>query len=133
MNTPDVMEQPKAPTPIACSYWLAVLADRIEAQQHSYHLAHSSIATHVFSTIAKEIRSVATEMRSTPNAVSDWLCDCGQRGNAASPDWRWNGRTWEHHHGYPIGHVATERKPPDDKLTRSEEHTSELQSQSNLV
>ena len=46
---------------------LDVLADRIEAKQHSYHLAHSSIATHVFKTIADEIRAVAKENRSTSN------------------------------------------------------------------
>lgn len=46
---------------------LAVLADRIEAQKHSYHLAHSGLATHVFETIAKEIRAVAKEARSTAN------------------------------------------------------------------
>lgn len=41
---------------------LAMLADRIESQKHSYHLAHSGLATHVFETIAKEIRAVAKEL-----------------------------------------------------------------------
>ena len=68
MKNPDVTEQPAAPTPVACSDWLAVLADRIEAKQHSYSLAHSGLATHVFKTIAGEIRAVSKEMRSTANA-----------------------------------------------------------------
>lgn len=53
---------------------LAVLADRIEAQKHSYHLAHSGLATHVFETIAKEIRAVAKEARSTANAELSDRC-----------------------------------------------------------
>lgn len=36
---------------------------------------------------------------------SRWVCQCGQRANPASADWRWSGAVWQHHHGYPIGHV----------------------------
>ena len=43
------------------------LSDRIESKQHSYSLAHSGMATHIFKTISDEIRGVATEMRSTAN------------------------------------------------------------------
>ena len=51
--------------------------------------------------------------------ANEWLCDCGQRADARSPDWRWNGHTWEHCHGYPTGHCATERKPPNAELSDS--------------
>lgn len=37
-----------------------------------------------------------------------WLCDCGFSGSAdvlLGGDFRWNGSTWQHHHGYPVGHV----------------------------
>lgn len=41
----------------------------------------------------------------------EWECECGlklQDGDArcVQPDMRWNGQAWEHHHGYPIGHVT---------------------------
>lgn len=46
---------------------LTLLADRIEAKQHSYSYAHSGLATHVFKTIADEIRAVAKEVETTKN------------------------------------------------------------------
>lgn len=43
--------------------------------------------------------------------AGQWVCDCGQTCDPVSPDWRWNGRDWCHHHGYPVGHVQAQRKP----------------------
>lgn len=36
---------------------------------------------------------------------SQWQCECGEKGDAMC---RWNGFAYEHHHGYPIGHVMME-------------------------
>lgn len=54
-----------------------------------------------------------------PHAMDDprWVCSvpgCGARPVEAfsvlSPDkagrWRWAGDHWQHHHGYPGGHIA---------------------------
>jgi hypothetical protein len=45
------------------------------------------------------------------STAHEWLCECGERCNPASADWRWCGYTWQHHHGYPIGHVDAVRCP----------------------
>lgn len=38
-----------------------------------------------------------------------WRCTCGATPDPADDRWRWNGIGWEHHHGYPIGHVEAQR------------------------
>ena len=41
--------------------------------------------------------------------AAQWKCECGERADLTSPEWRRNGTDWEHHHGYPIGHVPAKR------------------------
>lgn len=39
-----------------------------------------------------------------------WSCpECHQYCQPGSPQWRWNGQNWEHHHGYPVGHITAIR------------------------
>ena len=44
-------------------------------------------------------------------STEGWQCDCGATPEASSPDWRWSGCAWEHHHGYPIGHAQAKFDP----------------------
>ena len=39
--------------------------------------------------------------------LSLWRCSYPECGESPKYDgvWRWSGDAWEHHHGYPIGHV----------------------------
>lgn len=34
-----------------------------------------------------------------------WYCECGETPDLSSK-WRWAGDHWQHHHGYPIGHIS---------------------------
>lgn len=53
-----------------------------------------------FLHIDRQIMPIGQHLRE----ASNWLCECGERAHC-SEKWRWNGTNWEHHHGYPIGHV----------------------------
>lgn len=45
--------------------------------------------------------------------AGDWVCDCGCRCNPNSGEWRWSGYAWQHHHGYPVGHVDAHKHSVD--------------------
>jgi hypothetical protein len=48
-------------------------------------------------------------MTEAPTGPVGEVCPaCGEKPDPVSPKWRWNGERWEHHHGYPVGHIPTE-------------------------
>lgn len=53
-----------------------------------------------------------------PQDPKQWKCECGAVGDCGC---RWNGMEYEHHHGYPTGHVAmscTTKRSFRDQLAR---------------
>ena len=46
----------------------------------------------------------------------DWICTCGKRPfDGGIEKWRWDGKNWQHHHTYPVGHLVCEYKPCQPK------------------
>lgn len=41
--------------------------------------------------------------------TNGWQCECGATPQPSDASWRWSGSSWQHHHGYPIGHVDAKR------------------------
>ncbi len=43
--------------------------------------------------------------------AANWVCTgCGAPCVPDNGNWRWNGSAWEHHHGFPVGHVLAKRR-----------------------
>lgn len=61
-------------------------------------------------SVPAEVRFVSIEPMLGPVDLSRWLwrCECGAQPIDDSGGWRWNGERWQHHHGYPIGHIDCE-------------------------
>jgi len=52
------------------------------------------------------------EIREWLRDAQNFLCECGARPfEGGMGNWRWNGRCWEHYHGYSIGYVPTKYNP----------------------
>jgi hypothetical protein len=51
-----------------------------------------------------------------PQLKGVWRCaECGEIPGLDSR-WRWNGEAWEHHHGYPVGHVRADYFATDGRV-----------------
>src|SRR5256886_6581404 len=68
-----------------------------------------------------------------PAAPSTARCGVARRGSAAAPAPRAERRPGARWHRWPAGAARLQGVAPLSRAARSEEHTSELQSQSNLV
>jgi hypothetical protein len=55
-----------------------------------------------------------------------WVCDCGEQCNPCDSGWRFNGHGWEHHHGYPIGHVLATKKTFGDLVLENKKLKDEM-------
>ncbi len=59
----------------------------------------------------EEAREVTEEeLQRLKYRLEEWECECGTKLNEAGADFRFNGRAWEHHHGYPLGHVEMRKE-----------------------
>lgn len=55
--------------------------------------------------IPARVRFLSCEPLLGPLDLSKWLQACSECGEAPGLDWRWTGKEWQHHHGYPYGHA----------------------------
>jgi hypothetical protein len=57
-----------------------------------------------------------------------WRClTCREFKDVSDPRWRWNGSSWEHHHGYPIGYVEAKLIDPVKTILELEAKVSKLE------
>lgn len=54
-------------------------------------------------------RWVAENLLPTLPETEGWLCECGAAPQPSDASWRWSGSSWQHHHGYPMGHVDAKK------------------------
>jgi len=87
-----------------CDWWLArSLVEAVEDAMKVYGADEADMVED-----ARELSD--EELDKTTFRLEAWECECGAPLNKVGADFRWNGSAWEHHHGYPIGHVAMRKE-----------------------
>ena len=58
-----------------------------------------------------DVKSLDKHLASAKN----WICtglNCGKRPfEGGMVHWRWDGKNWQHYHGYSVGYLTCEYKP----------------------
>lgn len=71
---------------------------------------------HVLSCVVKRKETNVAQCPFVTSAINDaknWRCDCGEYCNPVLPEWRWNGREYEHSHEGTQTYFPAVRIPPE--------------------